>query len=87
MTIDEGKILVAKLVRTEAQKDTIELSGFTWFSPTPPTKWEAEVKATNSRTAYQEFTPEHLTDYESNPQMKMQVHQKIMSIIVQLTPK
>ena len=86
-SIEKGKLHVAELVRNAAKEQNIELAGWRWFSPTPPTNWEAEVKASNGRTAYQDFTPKQLTDCGTDNQMKMQVHQKVTSIIIQLTPK
>ena len=85
--IEQGKLHVAELVRNAAKEQNIELTGWRWFSPTPATKWEAEVKASNGRTAYRDFTPKQLTECKTDNQMKMQVHQKVVSIILQLTPK
>ena len=82
--IEQGELHVTELVRNAAKEQNIELTGWKWRIITP-SKWELEVKASSGRTAYQDFTLKHLADCETDNQMKMQVHQKVTSIIVRLT--
>jgi hypothetical protein len=85
--IEQGKRHVAELIKNAAGKEGIEFPvlGLNWWSSDSPTTWQVEVKASNGRTAYKDFTAKQLTDCETDNQMKTQVQMKVASIIIQLT--
>ncbi len=87
--IEQGKHHVESLIRNAAKEQNIEFPvlGSSWWSPDSSATWQVEVKASNGRTAYQDFTLKQLTDCETDNQMKIQVQSKVTSIIIQLTPK
>jgi len=85
--IEQAKVDIAELIRTEAEKEGIQLTNVRWWSVYPATQWDIEVKASNGRTAFQKFSPKQLVGFQNDGRLRWQVREKVISIIIQLTER
>ena len=84
-TIEEGKSQIESLLRKEAAKQDVEIERVQWFPiGKPPRQFSLEAHSTTDALHATEFTLRHLCEWDSDPQMLMQVNQKVVAIVVQL---
>jgi hypothetical protein len=88
MTIDEGKIEIGEILSEHAEKENVSIDRVIWFddgtSESPPTRFTLQVYGTTGAIADKRFTPDHLTQFKTDNQLLMQVHQKIAAIVARL---
>ena len=88
MTIEEGKLEIGKILKEEAEKQNVSIDRVIWFddgtSQRAATRFTLRVYGTSGSITEKAFTPEHLTIFQSDNQLLMQVHQKIIGIVVKL---
>ena len=77
--IDQGQVEVAS-------EQGVKLKAVEWWPITedPPTIYNLEVHGVSGAMYETDFTPGHLTELDSDNQMKVQVYQKIAGIIGKL---
>ena len=87
LTIEQGQVEIARILREEAAKQGVKIDRVKWFSmmgEEPPPHYNLEVHGASGAMHETDFTPRHLTELDTDNQMKMPVHQKVIAVVVRL---
>ena len=86
MTIEQGQSRIDALLRAEANSQNVGVDRTWWSSAgeTEPSRYSLEACNDAGWHEERDFKPEHLTDLDSDNEMKMQVHQKIVGMVSKL---
>ena len=88
-SIVEGQAAVIRILREVADEQGIEINSryIRWWTKAGedvPSLYNLEVRTVSGKMEETDFKPVHLTELESDNQMKVQVYQKIAGIIGKL---
>ena len=84
-SVEEGMVEIEALLRTEAAEQEVPITMVQWFAiGNPPRHFNLEVHGTTHLVHAKNFTPRHLSEWDSDPQMMMQVNQRLVAIVAQL---
>jgi hypothetical protein len=84
LIIEQGKMLIETMLRKAAKEQGVKLARVLWRQ-TENDQWLLEAdNAETGRRGDKKFSPKHLTDYESDNQMKEQVAAMIIGLVLGL---